>query len=122
MLDVSFSDINNGAIVGVDLILRTTNGGETWISKTGETLRNLRGVSLTDANNGWVIGWYGTILKTTNGGEIWIPQSSGTTTRLTSVVFTDDNNGTVIGSDYDASNFNGIILKTSNGGSTGVHK
>ena len=79
-------------------ILRTTNGGLTWISQNGAT-NWLRGVSFTDANTGTVVGEDGTILRTTDGGSTWISLSSGTTFTLFDVCFTDVNTGTAVG-DY----------------------
>jgi hypothetical protein len=54
-------------------------------------------VAFTDANNGWAVGYPGTILHTTNGGASWSPQSSGTTNYLYGVAFTDANNGWAVG-------------------------
>ena len=71
----------------------------------------LSDVSFTDANNGAVVGDYGTILRTTDGGEIWTLQTSGTTNALNGVSFTDSNNGTAVG-------VSGTILRTTNGGET----
>ena len=62
-----------------------------------------------DANNGWVVGWYGTILRTTDGGITWTPQTSGISTYLLSVCFTDINNGTAVGQ-------GGTIIRTTDGG------
>jgi len=63
-------------------------------------------VSFIDANNGWAVGWCGTILRTTNGGMNWNSQSSGTTNDLMGVFFSDANTGTAVG------NY-GTILRTS---------
>jgi len=115
--DVSFTDANNGTVVGVDLdsaiILRTTNGGTSWIRQASGTTNNLWGVSFTDMNNGTAVGDDGTILRTTNGGINWISQLSGLTVNETlySVSFTDANNGTAVG-------VAGVIVRTTNGGTT----
>jgi photosystem II stability/assembly factor-like uncharacterized protein len=69
LLGVSFVDANHGTAVGVGgTIVRTTDGGATWVTQTSGTTNNLRGVSFTDANNGTVVGEHGTILRTTSGG------------------------------------------------------
>jgi hypothetical protein len=66
---VSFSDANNGTVVGDSgTILRTRNAGATWTSQTSGTTSILFGVSFTDAEYGTVVGDSGTILHTTNGG------------------------------------------------------
>jgi hypothetical protein len=95
------------------MILRTTNGGETWASQSIATAYYLWGVSFIDSNVATVVGSGGTILRTTDGGETWTSQSSGTTHNLYAVSFTDANTGTAVG-EY------GTILRTTTGGVTGV--
>ncbi|MBL7129614.1 MAG: T9SS type A sorting domain-containing protein, partial [Ignavibacteria bacterium] len=113
---VSFTDANNGTVVGDGgTILRTTNGGANWTSQISGTTRELWGVSFTDINTGTVVGGLGEILRTINGGTNWTLQSSGTTNLLQGVCFTDLNNGTAIGSF-------GEILRTTNGGGTFVNQ
>ena len=61
---------NNGIVVGaMGTILKTTNGGLTWILKSSGTSENLYGVYFADKNNGAIVGSRGTILKTIDGGE-----------------------------------------------------
>ena len=57
LVDVSFTDSNNGTAVGwYGTILRTTNGGNTWTSQSSGTSHDLLGVSFTDSNNGTAVG------------------------------------------------------------------
>ena len=65
---VSFVNTNIGTVVGLD-ILRTTDGGLTWIAQTNPTMFCMNSVSFTDANNGTAVGWGGTIIRTWNGGN-----------------------------------------------------
>ena len=110
---VSFTDQNNGIVVGSSgKIMRTTNGGATWISQTSGTTKQLSGVSFIDVNNGTVVGDGGTILRTTNGGTTWNTQISGTTSSFKGVSFIDQNIGTAVGG-Y-------TILRTTNGGATWI--
>ncbi|MCH7972327.1 MAG: T9SS type A sorting domain-containing protein [Bacteroidetes bacterium] len=96
---VSFTDANNGTVVGGSgTILRTTDGGTTWVIQTSGTTEALFAVSFTDANNGIAVGVSGTILRTTDGGTTWVIQTSGTTNTLLGVYFTDVNTGTAVGS------------------------
>ena len=112
---VSFTDVNNGTAVGeAGTILRTTNGGTSWINQSSGTTNTLFGVSFTDANNGTAVGEAGIILRTTDGGTSWISQTSGTTNWLWGVSFTDANNGTVVGEF--------IILRTTNGGLSWINQ
>jgi len=112
----SFTDANNGTAVGDGgTVLRTTNGGNTWINQTSGTTNTLLGVSFTDANNGTAVGNSGTILEQpmegTTGAAV-----SGTADDLWGVSFTDTNNGTAVGFDFNT--VTGLILRTTNGGST----
>ena len=50
------------------VILRTIDGGQNWILQSSGTTPYLISVSFTDAYNGTVVGWDGTILRTVNGG------------------------------------------------------
>jgi photosystem II stability/assembly factor-like uncharacterized protein/flagellar hook assembly protein FlgD len=66
--DVYFIDETNGWIVGVNRILRTTDGGGTWTIQVNEILNAFSDVFFSDVSNGWAVGASGTILHTTNGG------------------------------------------------------
>ena len=51
------ADANNGTVVGdAGVILRTTDGGNTWRSQSGGAGTDLRAVFLTDPMSGWVAG------------------------------------------------------------------
>jgi len=99
------------AVGNYGTIIRTTDGGITWLLQTSETTSDLNDVSFTDPNNGTVVGDEGTILGTSNGGTTWTAQISGTIHDLNGVSFTDVNVGTAVGT-------NGTILRTTNGGAT----
>jgi photosystem II stability/assembly factor-like uncharacterized protein len=116
LMDVCFTDTNNGTVVGdydgLGVILRTTDGGTNWVTKyTGESCR---AVSFTDANIGTAVGYDGIILKTKDGGNTWNNQVSGTTNSLNSVSFCDVNNGITVGDKH--------ILMTTDSGNNWVIK
>jgi hypothetical protein len=90
-------------------ILRTTDGGTTWVSQISGTTNWLYSVSFTDANTGTAVGDGGAILRTTDGGTTWVSQISRTGQSLYGVSFTDANTGTAVGD-------GGIILRTNTGG------
>jgi len=55
--NASFIDANTGTVVGFfGTIVRTTDGGESWVIQTSGTTQNLWGVSFSDANNGTTVG------------------------------------------------------------------
>jgi photosystem II stability/assembly factor-like uncharacterized protein len=98
----------------VGTILKTTDGGETWVALTSGSAAGFRDMYFHDASIGFVVGSGGEILRTDDGGTTWVPQTSNTTEVLREVIFpVDDQTGYVAGD-------NGTILKTTNGGTTWV--
>ncbi len=125
--DVYFTNANHGVAVGYDwdnynywnshsgLIVRTTDGGKSWIRQVSGTTLPLWAVCFSDENTGTAVGgdyngtnWEGIILRTTDGGKNWVRQYSGTYP-LYGVCFTDANNGTAVGASRK-------ILRTTDGG------
>ncbi|MEO6167337.1 MAG: YCF48-related protein [Chitinophagales bacterium] len=112
-----FTNSTTGYVVGEAIapaeaiILKTTDGGNNWVSKPSGTLNALRGVHFIDDNTGIAVGFTGTILRTTNAGETWSLISSGTTEALRSVHFPSSTVGYIAGG-------LGTMLKTINGGTT----
>ncbi|MBC8319885.1 MAG: T9SS type A sorting domain-containing protein [Bacteroidetes bacterium] len=116
---VFFPDANTGYAVGRNgwesgLILKTTNGGTDWIEQSSGISQLLRSVYFNNADTGYVVGGV-SIYNTTDGGTNWIEQSSGISQGLNSVYFINAGTGYVVGG-------NGTILKTTNGGLTGLNE
>src|SRR5207237_9059088 len=92
---IAFSDANTGTIVGYGFrgsstaILRTTDGGATWVNQSDGTQYQLNAVSFTDTNHGTAVGSGAGILHTTDGGATWELQSNGVFFGLWGVSFTD---------------------------------
>jgi len=139
---VFFTDANTGFAVGKyessedylpkGIILKTIDGGANWDTlwkdKTPENNSTLTSVFFTDANTGYVAGYdpmgghHGIILKTIDGGLTWDSLELDVY-YLNSVFFTDINTGYLAGSvsyfnSTDGRSYNGIILKTIDGGLT----
>src|SRR6266545_16156 len=118
-LGVSFTDANTGTAAGLNLgvgnavVVRTTDGGNTWVTKYSNSATWITGVSFSDANTGTVIGvdfnlGAALILRTTDGGDTWTSQT-GPLALYYGVFFTDANNGTIVGG-------GGTIVRTTDGG------
>jgi len=114
---VFFIDQNTGWVIGgvpwEVSILRTTDGGTSWITKTFSSF-SPRSIYFIDSNIGWAAGNenftnLGLIYKTTDGGENWVNQLVGIDNYLYDIYFVDENIGWAVGS-------GGIILCTTNGG------
>lgn len=85
---IQMLDANNGWIIGEGgTILRTTNGGLSWVPQASGTTANLRGLHFVDLHRGWVVGAGGLILATSEGGSTWIQEPSGTAKDLSSIFF-----------------------------------
>jgi photosystem II stability/assembly factor-like uncharacterized protein len=69
------------------LIIRTVDGGASWMVQQAGTAVSLIGVSFIDANNGIAVGSEGTILRTSDGGDTWVSEDSGVTASLFGVSF-----------------------------------
>ncbi len=109
---VDFFDGNIGLVVGDNgLILRTTNGGDTWNSIDSGTYNNLNGVSFVNADTVVVVGDSPTILRTIDGGTNWVPVTCGVYCNLLSIDIDISGNGIAGGSDQ-------TILKTDDAGAT----
>ena len=68
-------------------ISQNPEGTGGWTKQTSGTTYDLFCVHFANANNGYIVGDYGTILMTTNGGISWALHSY-----ITKTVFTDYRN------------------------------
>jgi photosystem II stability/assembly factor-like uncharacterized protein len=117
-----FVDANSGWAIGAQKIYHTTNGGKNWpVQYTGTTPGSFLNIQFTDLNNGWVIGDSSKILRTTDGGSNWIPITNaglGSATKSKGLFFLNANVGWIGSKTQVISGTSGIILYTTNGGSS----
>ncbi len=115
---VYFADENNGWVAGWgQIILHTTNGGETWgLQNTPVT--SLHCIFFTDLMNGWASGLGGDVVHTTNGGDTWVFQDNLDYQDIFKLYFTDANNGWAAGGffDYLSGSYGRAIYNTTDGG------
>jgi hypothetical protein len=91
---VFFTDVNTGYAVGTaGKIIKTTDGGQTWVSQTSGTTQTLFSVYFINSTTGYASGNSGTILKTTDSGVTWTPEVSGTTADLYFIHFVNGSAG-----------------------------
>lgn len=119
---VYFATSTTGYAVGIrnngnSAILKTTDGGTTWIASTIPTAQYLRSVYFIDANTGFCTGDGGVIFRTTNGGITWTDISESTMKQrnqaLYSSYFINSNLGWIACS-------NGSIIKYTSSSSSGT--
>ncbi len=92
-------------------ILKTTNGGISWIPLITKTSQWLFSVHFPDSRTGYAVGAGGAILRTSNGGISWDSLNSHTMQSLRCVHFFDSKNGFAVGD-------SGTVLKTADGGNS----
>jgi hypothetical protein len=107
-------------VVGDYKILRTTDGGTTWIDVPHDMSNAwLYGVGFADANNGMAVGDFSTVLRTNDGGATWTVQlSTGDDAEiLFAVAMADPSNAIAVG---HVSQARVSCLRTTDGGATWV--
>jgi len=110
--DVFFVNSNTGYAVGYDKVIKTIDGGSTWVDKTDITW-TYNTVYFVDANTGYV-GTGHNIRKTINGGDTWTDLTVGNPGyNWNSIQFVNASTGYACGSNI---NGDGIIYKTTDGG------
>ena len=101
--------------VGFGLVLRSTDGGNTWQNK-GIIGDFFRAIHFPTSQVGYVVGSSGSIIKTEDAGNTWSFIRNGDNLSTSnepfrSVFFTDNENGYIVGE-------RGLFWKTEDGGST----
>ena len=88
---IAWVDQNVGFAVGENLIIRTSDAGNTWEELTVSFEGKLLDVSFWDSSTGVAVGENGLILKTQDAGNTWTQIASGTIHSLKSVAFSSQN-------------------------------
>jgi photosystem II stability/assembly factor-like uncharacterized protein len=122
--DVFMIDQYYGWAAGDNLLLSTTDGGNTWQARDAVvgTEREYNSIAFVDRQNGWLVGghdyrdlWWNqaVIMHTTDGGETWQEQLGGESNigSLDQVQFIDANVGW-------AADYGHHFLRTTDGGAT----
>jgi len=99
-------------------MLHSSDGvGYLWETQTTGVDKQLRSVFFINENLGWSVGELETILKTTDGGNTWQIINTNGSQHYFEVFFHDENNGWLAG----AAGSNGVIKRSTNGGTTWVN-
>ena len=117
---VSFADAQHGWASGAstwddpgqNVVLATTDGGETWVDRTPSGLtRTLTNVSFADDQNGWAGTTSGYAAHTTDAGLTWTTRRVGTAKGALAVDFVSASKGW-------ATEDGDVVWRTTNGGAT----
>lgn len=117
--DLDFIDDQNGWAVGLGGVLRTRDGGETWLStlRSSDENRYLSGnaIHFHDAWHGVMVGSLGSVWRTSDGGEEWVPAvtpfAGEDRPQLFDLDFVDSSHGWAVGEE-------GTMIATQDGGAT----
>ena len=110
--DVQFlSDQVGWAVGGGGTVLKSVDGGASWVINRRVGSDYLMALHFIDAEKGWAVDFYGAVIRTVDGGTTWTRSITGSYQTLQSLFFTSAENGIVVGD-------SGTIMKTSDGGST----
>ncbi len=119
LIFVHFPVQDTGYIAGWNCLLKTTNGGSSWIKI--DSVWYPESVFFIDANIGYTVGddswagWGNIVRKTVDGGINWTNQTVGFDL-LTSLYFIDEMTGYAVGSVIAGAG--GSVHKTTDGGIT----
>jgi photosystem II stability/assembly factor-like uncharacterized protein len=119
---VCFSDATTAwAVGGAGTLLKSVDGGQTWVAQRFPMAAELTGIAFLDARNGWIVGTapgddvsdQGVVFRTYDGGATWERLAIVARGGLREVAFTDDRHGWAVG-------WWGDLYQTSDGGATWV--
>src|SRR6185369_6688828 len=72
LFSTCFASDRDGWMVGeLGRIIRTTDGGKSWVRQDAGTKRPFLAMSCLDAKTAWVAGKEGIVYGTKDGGETW---------------------------------------------------
>lgn len=114
--DIQFLDDLNGWAVGRNrTILKTTDGGATWIACPTPPLdtTDLTSLCFTSLSDGWATGTWGTVLHTSTGGASWEASFLGPLPPMWYVEFFDGTNGRIVGDESG-------LFRSEDGGATWI--
>lgn len=125
LVDVQFTDANNGFVVGLSnvasegaVILKTADGGQTWVkvfksNVSGEyvwKIQNLDGINwFASIERGGTPNGLNVFLKSVNGGNTWVSKPVATTQYFQGIGFINAQKGWI--GNYD-------LYETNDGGNT----
>lgn len=118
VFDLDFLNDRIGWAVGLDGVLKTTDGGNRWLMMAKETKEEAiagRAIDFVDAKRGWLVGQYAKAMSTIDGGRTWTPISlplhGDERPHLWDVFFIDEREGWISGEE-------GTLFHTTDGGKT----
>ncbi|MCL6259177.1 YCF48-related protein [Aquiflexum sp. TKW24L] len=109
LTDISWATEETGYVSGNQLILKTIDGGLSWVEQEAPTKTRMWGVDFFDENLGLMVGEKGEVFRTSNGGSNWVSINTGTSNTLRSVKFLTQTRAYAVGD-------GGEVYRSTNGG------
>ncbi len=111
---VMFNDSLTGFISGNKGILKTTDGGNSWVEvfSMEDSQESYSDIAFANPSTGFAVGRYNGLLKTTDGGESWEEIENFAGFNLSAIEFFDNSTGYISGGSTEK------ILKTTDGGNS----
>jgi photosystem II stability/assembly factor-like uncharacterized protein len=108
--DVAVTGDNTAVAVGESgRIIRTGDGGDTWVEEESGTFQRLSAVSMSSTTTGTAVGQDGLVIRTDDGGATWIRQTPGIAASLFDISHIDDQTAVAVGA-------GGTVIRTVDGG------
>ena len=115
---VAMLNSSTGVVVGaLGNILRTTDGGASWVNKTHVAAGHVFSVSFANSDDGIAVG-LPHILRTTDGGASWERQTMGDYKNLYDAAYCGPSIVVAAGDDREPGFQGGVILRSTDGGAT----
>lgn len=114
--DLTFLNATTGFAISQGLIVKTVDGGHSWIQQTAPINGSFSKIQFTNSLTGYIVGGNGNqgyLLKTTNGGDIWTVINLGISQTPNGMYFTNNLTGFITGDN--------LFIKTTDGGQTWVN-
>jgi photosystem II stability/assembly factor-like uncharacterized protein len=77
----------------IGIMLKTTDGGNSWVTQPTNTTKNFSSVYFIDSSYGWAAGYNGLMMKTTDGGDNWFSIWNSNDEWFNTIFFHDSLNG-----------------------------
>lgn len=106
---ISWVNDEVGYVCGDHVILKTIDGGLSWIEQSSPTKNKMHGVDFFNENTGLIVGEKGQVYRTENAGNSWELIILGTTQTLRRVKFLNRSKAHIVGD-------NGQMYRSTNGG------
>lgn len=107
--DIKWVTEEVGYIAGENIILKTLDGGLSWVEQEAPTDHLMLALDFYDVDNGVVVGQEGTVYHTSDGGRTWRVVEAGTAVNLKGIRYLTREKVYIVGD-------NGTLFRSTDGG------